>query len=73
MTTTREPNPVEAGGVEWCLNNQSRAIVERAGHQHLLSPSVGVREKFIFTACIVVIAFSSTEAMDVLSIVVCFQ
>ncbi|GFV80714.1 hypothetical protein TNCV_4618761 [Trichonephila clavipes] len=73
MTTTREPNPVEAWGVEWCINNQPHAIVERADHQHLFSPSVGVREKFTFTADIDVISFSFTVAMDVLSVIVCFH
>ncbi|GFS76690.1 hypothetical protein TNCV_1622641 [Trichonephila clavipes] len=41
-TSTREPNPVEALGVD--LNSQSRAIARRYDHQRLFPPSVSVRE-----------------------------
>ncbi|GFS51416.1 hypothetical protein TNCV_548851 [Trichonephila clavipes] len=50
MTSTREPNPVGERGMGWCLKSQSRTIKERADHQHLLFPSVGVWGKFIYTA-----------------------
>ncbi|GFT58661.1 hypothetical protein TNCV_1251061 [Trichonephila clavipes] len=48
MTSTPEPNLVEALDVVYCLNSQSRGIVGKADHQYLFSPLVGVWRKTHF-------------------------
>ncbi|GFT36332.1 hypothetical protein TNCV_3464821 [Trichonephila clavipes] len=45
ITSTREPNPVEARDAGGCFNSQSRVFAGRTDHQHLFSSSVGVWKK----------------------------
>ncbi|GFU01819.1 hypothetical protein TNCV_1523241 [Trichonephila clavipes] len=74
MISTREPIPVELRDVGWCLNKQSHAILGRADHQHLFSPSVGVWVKIhLYCRYRSDHFFPPAAAVNVLSVTMRFQ
>ncbi|GFU92194.1 hypothetical protein TNCV_298241 [Trichonephila clavipes] len=75
MTSTGEPNPVEARGGGLFLNSQYRATSGRADHQYLFFFSVGMWGKIYTCGCVAsqCSLLSPKVAESVLSLIVRFQ